>query len=154
MYRTVPGLKRDPIRRWNLPDRVFFACGACHILTYAFLQKYPGLGFGALWIKPNAGFTGNHIVAVHGDIVFDYHGYSSWSRLQQHMWAKANRWWLGWSADVVPLPADVLISGEKSKSYDGLWLREPEQFLHDALPRANEFLGRFPDPRLQVPARW
>jgi hypothetical protein len=22
--------------RWALPDRVFFACGACHILAYAF----------------------------------------------------------------------------------------------------------------------
>src|SRR5262249_51250149 len=33
--------KRDPIKRWALPDRVFFACGACHILAYAFLRTYP-----------------------------------------------------------------------------------------------------------------
>lgn len=32
MYLLKPGIKEDPVRRWNLPDRVFFACGACHIL--------------------------------------------------------------------------------------------------------------------------
>jgi hypothetical protein len=30
----------------------------------------------------------------------------------------------------------------KSRGYDGLWLREPGQFLHDALPRADRFLDR------------
>jgi hypothetical protein len=30
--------------------------------------------------------------------------------------------------------------------YDGLWLREPSQFLHDALPRARRFLDRFSAP--------
>jgi hypothetical protein len=26
--------------RWALPDRVFFACGACHILAHAFLERW------------------------------------------------------------------------------------------------------------------
>jgi hypothetical protein len=29
---------------------------------------------------------------------------------------------------------------------DGLWLREPRQYLHDALPRAHAFLRRFRAP--------
>jgi hypothetical protein len=49
----------------------------------------------------------------------------------------------GWSYSLVELPPDVLISEAKSRTYDGLWLRGPEQFLHDALPRAHAFLDRF-----------
>ena len=146
MYVVPAGAKEDPVRRWALPERVFFACGACHILAYAFLQAYPSAGFAALWIKPVEGFTGNHIVVVRNDLAFDYHGYSSWRRLLWHFNAKANRWWPGWSAHLIGLPTDVLISEPKSREYDGLWLREPRQFLHDALPRAERFLRRFPGP--------
>jgi hypothetical protein len=139
-------IKQDPVRRWALPDKVFFACGACHILAYAFLDAYPIAGFRAVWIKPKPGFIGNHIVAVRDDTAFDYHGYASWSHLLQHMHLKANRWWPGWAAELVPLPKDVLISEAKSRQYDRLWLREPGQYLHDAMPRAKQFLRRFPRP--------
>jgi hypothetical protein len=147
MYVVGPGIKQDPFRRWSLPDRVFFACGACHILAYAFLKTYPDTGFAPLWIKPAKGSTGNHIVVVRNDMAFDYHGFSRWNRLLAHMNAKANRWWPGWSAELIPLPMDVLISEAKSREYDGLWLREPGQFLHDAMPRADQFLRRFRPPR-------
>lgn len=146
MYVLAPGIKEDPVRRWSLPDRVFFACGACHVLAYAFLKAYPTSGFTALWIKPARSFTGNHIVVVREDLAFDYHGFSNWSRLLAHTTSKANRWWPGWSARLIALPMDVLVSAPKSREYDGLWLREPKQFLHDALPRAERFLHRFPNP--------
>ncbi|MGI9385865.1 MAG: hypothetical protein ACR2OX_00400 [Methyloligellaceae bacterium] len=147
MYLLGKGIKQDPVRRWALPDRVFFACGACHILAYAFLDRYPDLGFKPLWIKPANGFAGNHIVAVSGEDAFDYHGHSSWKRLLDHTKKKADHWWPGWHAELVELPMDVLISEPKSRAYDGLWLREHKQFLHDALPRARRFLDRFPPPR-------
>jgi hypothetical protein len=146
MYVVADGVKQDPVRRWSLPDRVFFACGACHILAFAFLKAYPQSGFAPLWIKPSKGFTGNHIVVVRDDMAFDYHGFSSWSHLFGHIEAKANRWWPGWSAQLIPLPMEVLISESKSREYDGLWLREPKQFLHDAMPRAEQCLRRFPRP--------
>jgi Phosphotransferase enzyme family len=81
MYILAPGIKGNAVRQWSLPDRVFFASGACHILAYAFLNAYPNCSFAPIWIKPARGFTGNHIVVVRGDIAFDYHGYSSWSRI-------------------------------------------------------------------------
>lgn len=146
MYRAPPGTKSDPEKRWALTERVFFACGACHILAYAFLETYRDAGFGAVWIKPPSGFTGNHIVAVRGDRAFDYHGYSNWPALVAHTTTKANRWWPGWNAELVPLPRAVLVSEPLSRTYDGLWLREPGQFLHNALPRARAFLARFPPP--------
>ena len=146
MYVVDQAIKDDPARRWALPDRVFFACGACHILAFAFLETYPGSGFAPTWIKPLNGHIGNHIVAVREDIAFDYHGYANWPRLLAHARTKAARWWPGWSAITLELPVDVLVSEEKSRRYEGLWLREPRQFLHDALPRARAFVRRFPAP--------
>jgi hypothetical protein len=146
MYRTSKARKGDLAGRWALPDRVFFACGACHILAYAFIDRFPDHAFKAIWIKPRQGFTGNHIVAVSGRTAFDYHGYSDWNSLLAHTRRKAGRWWPGWDADLLELPQDVLVSEAKSRTYDGLWLREPRQFLNDALPRARRFLDRFQPP--------
>jgi len=147
MYRLRPGTKSNPEKRWTLPDRVFFASGACHILVYAFLERFPDAGFRPLWIRPTAGFTGNHIVAVNNaGRAFDYHGMAPFDRLYAHIHAKANRWWPGWTASLVELPKDALVSESKSRTYEGLWLREPKQFLHNALPRAERFLERFAFP--------
>ena len=57
----------------SLPDRVFFAYGACRILAYAFLEKFGDHSL-ALWLKPAASFTGNHIFIASTDWIFDYHG--------------------------------------------------------------------------------
>jgi len=145
--RTPGYSKRDAAMRWALPDRVFFACGACHILAHAFLARYGRADMGALWIRPAAGFTGNHIVvAADAGWVFDYHGYTERGRYLAHVFRRARQRWPGWDARFVPLPTDVLVSEAKSKTYDGLWLREPGQYLHDAGPRAEAFLDRFPPP--------
>lgn len=146
MYRIEGFKKRDPRLRWALPDRVFFACGACHVLAYAFLELHQAGSLRAIWLKPDAGFTGNHIYVASDDWIFDYHGYSEPRQYHAHTWRKARHWWPGWDAKTVELPMDVLVSEAKSKTYDGLWLREPTQFLHDALPRARAYLMRFPFP--------
>ena len=142
--RTKGYSKRDPVKRWNLPERVFFACGACHILAYAFLERYGTPGRSAVWIKPDAGFVGNHIFVAADDWVFDYHGYAQRRHYLTHIWKGARRRWPGWDARLIELPADVLISEDKSRRYEGLWLREPKQFLCDAMPRARAFLDRYP----------
>jgi hypothetical protein len=141
--RTPGYTKTNAEMRWALPDRVFFACGACHILAYAFLARWEQPEMQAIWIKPKAGYIGNHIFVEGNDWVFDYHGYSARSRFMEHTWRGARRRWPGWDATLVPLPRDVLISEQKSRTYDGLWLREPLQFLHDAIPRAQVYLQRF-----------
>ncbi|MGX9964668.1 hypothetical protein ACVFYP_15165 [Roseomonas sp. F4] len=146
MYVLKPGVKENPLWRWALPDRVFFASGACHILAWAFLRRYPQSGATPLWFRPAPGFTGNHIVAATPGWVFDYHGYSRPDAFRSHMQRKASRWWPGWSAEEITLLPHVLVSEAESKRIEGLWLREPRQFLHDALPRAEAFLARFPAP--------
>lgn len=145
MYVLKPGTKQDRLRHWALPDRHFFASGACHILAHTFMETYPDAGYEPIWIEPARGFTGNHIVAVRGEYAFDYHGYTLWPRLLAHMTAKAQRWWPGWSATLVSLPKQVLVSEPLSRTVDGLWLREPGQFPYDPVPRAQCFVCRFAD---------
>lgn len=132
--------------RWDLPDRVFFACGACHILAHAFLTRWESPGAKAVWVKPAEGYAGNHIFVDGGDWVFDYHGYVNRQTYLAHTWRRAQQRWAGWEASLVELPEDVLISETKSRTYDGLWLRQPDQFLHDATPRALAYLERYSAP--------
>jgi hypothetical protein len=148
MYmRRTKGAKRDLVAQWALPDRVFFACGACHILTAAFLKTHARHRFSPIWIRPAGGHHGHHIVAVRDDgLAFDYHGYSDWPLLFAHMTRRARQWSPGWEATLVPLAEAVLLSGERSRVYDGLWLKGPHEFLFDPLPRAHMFIGRFGDP--------
>jgi hypothetical protein len=145
MFFPKINVKTDPVRHWHRPDRHFFANGACQVLAFAFLERYPALGFHARWIKPAAGFTGNHIYVTDGTNAFDYHGLTKEARLLSFGFARARRFFPGWDATLVDLPADVLISEPRSRQIEGLWLREPTQFLHDALPRARNFLDQFGD---------
>lgn len=145
--RTAGYSKQDPGKRWALPDRVFFACGACHILAHAFLERYGKPEHEVLWIKPTPPHRiGNHIVIATTDWVFDFHGYSRCETYFEHARKRGRHLWPGWEATLIPLPRDVLVSEQRSLQFDGLHLREPWQFLHDALPRARAYLERFPAP--------
>jgi hypothetical protein len=152
MFFPKINVKDDPFRRWHRPDRHFFANGACHVLAFAFLERYPDLGFHARWIKPAAGFTGSHIYVTDGANAFDYHGLTTEQRLLAFGFARARRFFPGWDATLVDLPTDVLVSERRSRQIEGLWLREPNQFLHDALPRAQGFVDRFGDIGKQLAA--
>jgi hypothetical protein len=152
MFFPKIDVKNDPVRRWHRPDRHFFANGACQVLAFAFLERYSDLGFRARWIKPAAGFTGNHIYVTDGINAFDYHGLTTEHRLLAFGFKRGRRFFPGWDATLVDLPANVLVSEQRSREIEGLWLREPKQFLYDALPRARNFLDRFGDIRRQLTA--
>lgn len=53
MYRIPGATKRDPHLRWALPNRVFFAAGACHVLAYAFLERHWKESLRAVWLRPH-----------------------------------------------------------------------------------------------------
>jgi hypothetical protein len=152
MFFPKINVKMDPVRRWHRPDRHFFANGACQVLAFAFLERYPDLEFRARWIKPAAGFSGNHIYVTDGINAFDYHGLTPEPRLLALAFRRGRRFFPGCYAALVDLPTDVLISEPRSRQIEGLWLREPRQFLHDALPRARTFLDGFGDIRQTLTA--
>ena len=84
--------KRNMVDRWNLTERVFFACGACHILAYAFLKRYAPDNGSAIWVQPKTGYIGKHIFVEMGNIVFDYHGYSDRDKFLIHMFKRAKHY--------------------------------------------------------------
>lgn len=147
MYkRRTPGAKRDPIKQWVLPDKVFFAAGACHMLAYAFLDEHPDSGFEAFWIRPSAGHTGNHIILKRNAVVFDYHGFSKWPQYWMHTIRRANQWWPGWSADLINIRKEALVSRHCARDYQGLWMKEPQEFRLDPIARARRYMQKFPAP--------
>jgi hypothetical protein len=150
MFFPKTNVKRDPVRHWHRPDRHFFANGACQVLAYAFLETYQDFEFGARWIKPAPAFPGNHIYVTDGVVAFDYHGLTTEERLLSLAFRRARRFFPDWNATLLDLPAEILVSETKSREYDGLWLREPNQFLHDAMPRARAFVHRFGDLRSDI----
>lgn len=56
MYVLKHGIKRNPEKRWALPDRIFFGHGACAILAGTFLKHSPLEGFYAERIIPGEVF--------------------------------------------------------------------------------------------------
>jgi hypothetical protein len=139
--RTKNCSKRDLKKRWALPERVFFACGACHILAYAFITRYNLPDATAVWIKPRIGHRGNHVFVSFGEFIFDYHDISKRDVFLAHYWKRAKQAYPGWDATLVELPKEVLVSEQISLTYDGLWLRQPDQFHKNALIRADEYLN-------------
>jgi len=106
VYRLKPGIKQDHVRRWALPDRIFFAHGACHILAGVYLGEAPLPGFHAERIIPNGEVPGGHMYVTDGTVAFDYHGYSLRQSLLEHHRRSWSRDYPGWDCaiEVVDFP--------------------------------------------------
>ena len=139
MYQLKPGIKRDPERRWALPDRVFFGHGACHILAGVFLLRSPLPGFHAERVIPGEGFSGNHIFVTDGRIAFDYHGYSNRLRLLlYHTAGWSDRYAEGWNCILERVDFDLLDTLELNERK----MLGPDQYLDDPIARAERFIAR------------
>ncbi len=150
MYALKPGVKQDPVRRWNLPDRVFFGHGACHILAGVFLQDPPLRGFYAERIIPADGFGGNHIYVTDGWITFDYHGYARRDRLLHHHtlgWARRSA--DGWTCQLEKVGFDLL----STRDLNARKMRGPDQYLSDPILRARRYLQRIDHDTAAIRAR-
>jgi hypothetical protein len=144
MYILQPGIKSDPIRRWALPDRVFFGHGACAILAGVYLRDAPLPGFFAERLVPGEGFAGNHIYVTDGTVAFDHHGYTRRTRLLLH---HTNGWTRqypeGWTCRVERVGFDLL----EDKSLAQNQMLGPADYLEDPIPRAKAFLHRIDHQR-------
>jgi hypothetical protein len=138
MYILKHGIKKDPVRRWALPDRIFFGHGACHILAGVFLRVPPMRGFHAERIVPAEGFAGNHIYVTDGTLAFDYHGYSGRERLLAHHAKGWSGYRPGWSATIETVAFDLLDTTELNRRK----MLGPDQYLHDPKARAQMFIDR------------
>tara|TARA_R100000365_G_C2708524_1_gene44679 strand:+ start:135 stop:593 length:459 start_codon:yes stop_codon:yes gene_type:complete len=139
MYRLKPGIKRDIVRRWALPDRIFFGHGACHILAGVYLAECPLAGFHAERIIPKDDVPGGHMYVTDGLIAFDYHGYSLRERLLAHhrrSWATD---YPGWDCDIEIVDFPIL----GAHALNSRKMLGPDQHLGDTIARAKAFIGRF-----------
>ena len=139
IYQLKPGIKRDPERRWALPDRIFFGHGACHILAGVYLRETPLPGFYAERIIPQAELGGNHIYVTDGRIAFDYDGYSALLALLRHHtsgWSK--RYADDWSCSLERVDFDLL----STEDLNARKMLGPNQYLCDPIARAQRFLAR------------
>ena len=139
MYFLKPGIKEDPERRWNLPDRIFFGHGACHILAGVYLRRFPASGFEAVWVVPSDGFRGTHLFVSDGTMAFDFHGYSRHSNLIEHHFRGWSQKYPGWSASLEPVEFPLLSTAELNRRK----MKGPDQYLRDPIARAEQFLDRF-----------
>jgi len=138
MYVLKPGIKKDPQRRWALPDRIFFGHGACHILAGAYLARPPHAGFHPERIIPHDGLPGFHVFVTDGLVAFDYHGYCLRRRLLDHharSWARQHA---GWAFKTERVAFNLLDTG----ALNAHKMLGPDQYLHNAQPRADAFLRR------------
>lgn len=137
MYILPSWKKEDPVVRWNLPDRIFFGHGACHILAGVFLQEDINPCFTPLWIKPDK-HPGMHVFVSDGEIAFDYHGYSVLDRLQKHHQKVWRHQYSDWAAKLVPVDFDLLAVSELNQRN----MRGPDQYFGDPIQRARRFIHR------------
>ncbi|MFE0016535.1 hypothetical protein ACFWXH_16920 [Mesorhizobium sp. NPDC059054] len=138
MYVLKPGIKKDLPRQWALPDRIFFGHGACHILAGVYLEQPPLPGFHAERIVPIGNLAGNHVYTTDGVIVFDYHGYSHRNRLLEHHGRSWSTQHPGWCCEIEKVDFSLL----DTAALNARKMRGPDQYLHDAIPRARRFLER------------
>lgn len=136
LFRT-PEQKRDLEWGWNRGERAFFAAGACHVLTYVFLQRYPQSRYRPWMILPADGFRGGHVFAGTEEIVFDYHGFTARGRYLAHFREKMQRIFPGWHGELIK-PDEFM----ESSFLDRYAHRAPDQFHQDPLPRAEAFIER------------
>ncbi|TPJ28851.1 hypothetical protein [Mesorhizobium sp. B2-7-2] len=149
MYVLKHGIKRNPEKRWGLPDRIFFGHGACAILAGVFLKNPPFEGFYGERIVPADDFAGNHIYVTNGVIAFDYHGYSCRRRLLEHHekgWASYSP---GWHCTITKVDFDLLDTVELNRRK----ILGPDQYLYDPVPRVFRFLQRLDHPKAAAKAR-
>ncbi len=137
MYVLAPWKKADPVTRWNLPDRIFFGHGACHILAGVFLKELVHASFQAFWINPPR-HPGMHVFVSDGEIAFDYHGYSVLTRLEQHHQKVWRSQYPDWEGAIAPVDFDLLNESDLNQRN----MRGPNQYLGDPVRRASAFLHR------------
>jgi hypothetical protein len=136
----TPEEKADLDSCWSRPDEEFFASGACHVLAAAFLIEYPEAGFQPWRFAPSAGHRGGHMVVVRDELVFDWAGYERRDAFLLDYFAAMREIFHDWEARFIPVESDP-VGWEFCSLHNH---RHPSQFLHDPLPRARAFAGRFP----------
>lgn len=141
LFRTE-AQKLDLEWNWNRGDRAFFQSGACHILTFAFLEHHTDSHWKPWMIKPREGFRGEHIFAATENVVFDYHGFSNREKYIEHYFRKIRRLFPKWEGELLEVAEFMTPQFFKKHNY-----RAPHQYFRNPIPRADAFINRLKQKR-------
>lgn len=141
-YWLKASIKQDHVRRWALPDRIFFGYGACHILAGTYIGLAPLDNFHAERIVPRCDKPGGHMYVTNGVLAFDFHGYSLRDSLLTHHYRTWRQRDSDWAFDTEIVDFPILAAG----ALNGRKMLGPDQYLHDAMQRAEAFIRRIDHP--------
>lgn len=136
-FRRTDAERNDQALSWARDDRRFFAAGACHVLSWAFLEKYADAGFKPVGLRYHPSPLVNHVYVSDGVRAFDFFGWTT----EQELLAESE-------ATAGPEGMErVDISELDLAMFCGAYFcRPPSQFHGDAWARANAYLLQFAAP--------
>jgi len=142
LFDRTPEQRRDKFASWARDDQAFFAGGACHILADLFVEMHAHEGFKMIYIKPDAGFTGNHVYASDGVWAFDHNGWTKEDELLRATQEAYVTRYPGWkySRLVIEPAIDALENFCKVNFH-----RLPWQYAYLPWERAYNYIKRFPE---------
>ncbi|HSX06585.1 MAG TPA: hypothetical protein VLG92_02600 [Candidatus Saccharimonadia bacterium] len=142
LFDRTPKEKRDMFASWKRDDQAFFAAGACHILADLFVQLHMHEGFRMIHIKPDEGFTGNHVYASNGEWAFDHNGWTKETDLLIATEEAYQQKYPGWSytKHTIQPTIDALENFCKANNH-----RLPWQFAYLPWERAYSYIKRLPE---------
>lgn len=133
--------KRDMFKSWARSDQAFFAAGACHILAEVFVQLHQHENFKMIHIKPNQGFTGNHVYASDGEWAFDHNGWTKEKLLLETTERAYKEKYPGWGYTRISIEPTMTSLEDFCKNN---YHRLPWQYAYLPWERAYKYIATFP----------
>ena len=134
-HRRTAEQVADPVRSWQRDDVAFFAAGACHILAWRALARWPTDGLELIHLRPRRGDRGHHVYVTDGHRAFDFNGWTTEENLTRVNRDACRREDPGWACDRVVVDPAAFAAYCRTGG-----LRGPQEFPGDVVARADRFL--------------
>jgi hypothetical protein len=141
-FRRTPLERSDQQVAWHRTDQAFFASGACHILAWACRDAYPDESIGLAAMRFEGEPRAFHVYATWEGWAFDHSGWNPESDLLSANEAFDRR-------SVESFPIDLSLAD----FCDRHWSRMRHQYWRDPVPRARDYVERFPPPWARLTRR-
>ena len=142
-YRRTAAERADQLLSWQRSDKAFFAAGACHVLAWAFLQRYPAAGFAPVGLQESGEPVVSHVYVGDGRRAFDHDGWTLEDELLTVTRAATASQTPGTLVERLALPGELTAFCARHNS------RLPSQYAFDPWPRALAYIARFEPPDAQ-----
>ncbi|MFZ1458252.1 MAG: hypothetical protein WAT17_00005 [Candidatus Saccharimonadales bacterium] len=140
LFERTAEERRDMFASWQREDQAFFAAGACHILANLFVQLHGHEGYTMIFIKPETGFSGNHMFASNGTWAFDHNGWTTEKELLEETENTMRTRFPEWSYERCVIENSITALEDFCKANNH---RLPWQYAHLPWERAYKYIQQF-----------